>query len=246
MSSSLEFYDAERRDFERVVAAVRKIQAASPDELQSLEWLAQTIREVGLVPLADDGRAYEGEEDWINGSQQGVIQLPREFARCLLLMGETRPATFLEVGCLNGATATLATAYLHRQNPELKATTIDLYPAFIFYPEVRDLIPLRYVVGQTSHAFADQVFDAVFIDGDHSFHWAWADYTNVGRAARCCALHDIDNGAYRALPLGGVCGAWEVIRRDEGGPGIEFTEILEHPSADIFGIGIRVRREPRT
>ena len=44
---------------------------------------------------------------------------------------------------------------------------------------------------------------------------------------------------YRELQAGGVPAVWELIKRDEGG---EFTEIFEHPSRDIMGIGVRVRR----
>jgi SAM-dependent methyltransferase len=239
MSPALEAYEAEHADFARLLAAIHRIKAAPPSELLALDWLVALIREVGVVPIPEAAATYEGEEDFINASQQGVIQLPREFARWLLLLAAHRPATYLEIGCFNGATAALAAAYLQRFNPAFAATTIDLWPAFLFYPEVRELIPLRYVVGRTSYDFAGEEFDAVFIDGDHSFEWAWADYQNVGRAARICALHDVNNAPYRDLPTGGVPAVWELIKRDEPG---EFNEIFEHPSRDIMGVGVRVRR----
>jgi hypothetical protein len=241
MFSLLENYDHERADFGRLLDGVRQIQAASLSQLTSEDWLAQVIREVGLAPLPDAGRVYEGEDEWLTCSQQGVLQLPREFARYLRFVAGYRPATYLEIGTFNGATATLAAAYLHRFNPALQATTLDLFPAFIFYPQVRELVPLRYVVGQTSFAFTGERFDAVFIDGDHSFEWAWADYQNVGRPARVCAFHDVNNAAYREFVMAGVCGAWELVQREEAGPGIEFIEIFEHPSQEIMGIGIRAQ-----
>lgn len=237
---SLADYDAERADFQRLLDAIAKLQRAPLEELQSVEWLADLIRGVGVVPIPEADATYEGEADCINASQQGVIQLPREFARYLALLGARRPATYLEIGCFNGATASLAAAYLARFNPAFAATSIDVWPFFTFYGEVRGLVPLRYVVGQTSYDFAGERFDAVFIDGDHSFDWAWADYQNVGRAAPFCALHDVNNAPYRELALGGVCGVWDVIRRDEAA-GAEFTEIFEHPSRDIMGMGVIVR-----
>ncbi len=240
MSDPLEAYEIERADFARVLLGIRKIQAASLDELRSLEWLLDTIRAVGLVPIPDAETTYEGETDWLNSSQQGLIQLPREFARWLLLLAEHRPATYLEIGCFNGASASLAAAYLQRFNPAFRATTIDLWPAFVFFPEVRGLVPLRYVVGKTSFDFAGEIFDAVFIDGDHTFEWAWADYQNVGRAAKLCALHDVNNAPYRDFTMGGVCGVWDLLKRAETGPGIAFTEIFGHPSREIMGIGVRV------
>jgi hypothetical protein len=239
MSPSLEAYKAERADFERVLGAIHRIRAATEAELLSLDWLTELIREVGLVAIAESVENYEGEEAYINASQQGVIQIPREFARMLQLFAAQRPATYFEVGCYNGATASLATAYLQRFNPAFQATTIDLWPTFIFYHLVRDLLPLRYCVGKISYDFADQRFDAVFIDGDHSFEWAWADYQNVGRQARICAFHDVNHAPYRELQAGGVPAVWELIKRDEGG---EFTEIFEHPSREIMGIGVRLQR----
>lgn len=238
---SLNPYDVERTDFARVIGAVRKLQAAREEELHSYDWLVAVIREVGLVPIPEYAATYEGEEDFVNASQQGVIQLPREFARYLQLVAAHRPATYLEIGTFNGATACLAAAYLQRFNPAFSATTVDLWPGFLFHAEVKRMLPLRYEVGSTSYDFASERFDAVFIDGDHSFDWAWADYQNVGRAARVCALHDVNNAPYRELPLGGVCGLWDLLRREETA-GAEFVEIFEHPSREIMGIGVRICR----
>jgi len=201
----------------------------------------EVIREVGLVPIPEAEATYEGEQDFINASQQGLIQLPREFAHWLLLAAERRPATYLEIGCFNGATACIATAFLQRFNSAFAATTIDLWPTFVFHHLVGDLIPLSYVVGKTSYEFRNQAFDAVFIDGDHSFEWAWADYQNVGRSAGVCALHDVRNAPYREMPMGGVCGVWELLRREEA-QDAKFVEIFEHPSREIMGIGVRLRK----
>ncbi|MEQ1861028.1 MAG: class I SAM-dependent methyltransferase [Chthoniobacteraceae bacterium] len=232
-------FAAERADFARVLAAMRAIQAAPLDALRSPDWLADRIREAGLVPIPEAATTYAGEEDFINGTQQGLIQLPREFARWLLLLGEQKPASYLEIGCFNGATISLAAAVLRRFVPDARVATCDVFPAFIFHEEANALTPIEYRVGRTSYDFRGEKFEAVFIDGDHSFEWAWADYVNVGRAARLCALHDVHNAPYRELHLGGVCGAWERMKAEEGG---ELIEIFEHPTAEIMGIGVRVRR----
>lgn len=242
-SAALESYEQERADFARVVAGIRRIQAATEAQLASTDWLVDVIREVGLVPIPDAASTYEGEEDYLNGSQQGLIQIPREFARWLQLVAEHRPARYLEIGCFNGASASLAAAYLARFHPSFEAVTIDVWPGFVFCEEIRDLVPLRYEVPRTSFDLRGEKFDAVFIDGDHSFDWAWADYRNVGRAARVCGLHDVNNAPYRQLPMGGVCGVWELLKRDESGAGVTFTEIFEHPSRELLGIGVRVRAD---
>ena len=105
---SLEGYDLERADFARVLNGARKIASASTAELQSVDWLVEMIREVGLVPIPEAEITYEGEQDFINGTQQGLIQVPREFACWLTTLGEQKPSSYLEIGCFNGATATIA------------------------------------------------------------------------------------------------------------------------------------------
>ena len=237
-SSLLDSYEVERADFERVLNGARAIAAASEDELRSIDWLVAMIREVGLVPIPDAEVTYEGEQDYINGTQQGLIQVPREFACWLTVLAEHRPSSYLEIGCFNGATATIAGAYLRRFVPEARIVTCDVFPGFVFYEEARKVVPLEYVVGRTSYDLRSQSFDAVFIDGDHSFEWAWADYINVGRPARICAFHDVNNAPYREMHLGGVCAVWEKVKKTEGG---HFLEFFEHPSREIMGIGVRLK-----
>lgn len=239
--ASLEAYDAERADFERVLGAVRQFQAAPIESLHDLEWVYGVVRSVGLAALFPSEEIYSDEAGFMNASHQGITQYPREFARWLVLLGGATVNSYIEIGCYNGATACLATAYLHRLNPSLRAVTVDVIPWFFFHPLVRDVIPLDYQVAKTSYDFQGQVFDAVFIDADHSFPWALADFRNVGERARLCGIHNVksrhflDNEA-----LGGVTAAWELIKRDFGGPDIEFIELFDHPG-EYFGIGVRIR-----
>jgi hypothetical protein len=236
----LESYDAERSDFQLVLNAMERIAGAAKEQLLDLDWLHETVCSVGLGFLMP-ADVYADKSDLMNGSRQGIIQYPLEFARWLRLLAGCHIASYLEIGCHNGGTACLAAAYLSRFHPDFRATTIDIAPGFLFHSLVRESLPLDYRVGATSCALRGQNFDAVFIDGDHSFAWAWADYENVGRAARVCGFHDIRNAAYRdGLDLGGVPAVWELVKRQEGGPGIRFVEIDEHPG-QVFGIGVRMR-----
>jgi hypothetical protein len=51
MSPSLESFDAERADFELVLAAIGKVQAASDAALRDLDWIHEWVCSVGLAPL---------------------------------------------------------------------------------------------------------------------------------------------------------------------------------------------------
>ncbi len=239
-SELLESYEAQRADFERTLTAIRAISSATIADLQSLDWLVRLIREVGLVPIPEAERTYAEDAEYLNSSTLGVIQLPREFARYLLLLGEHRPERYLEIGTFNGVTASLAAAYLSRFQPKLRAVTVDVYPHFLFYSQVKPLLPcLEYAVPRTSFDFREEIFDAVFIDGDHSFEWAWADYQNVGSRAAICAMHDVNNAPYREMQFGGVPAVWQLIKKSE--PTAAFHEIFEHPSEALMGIGVRVQ-----
>ena len=244
-SSNLDFA-AERADFERVLEAARSLQRASLDSLGSLDWLADIVRHAGLVPIPEYAYTYEGESEFINGSQQGLIQLPREFARWLLLLGEMRPSSYLEIGTFNGATATLAAAYLRRFVPDARVVTCDLFPHFIFQHAATAVVPLEYAVPRTSFDFRDQTFEAVFIDGDHSFEWAWADYLNAGQRARLCGIHDVQNAPYRDLHLGGVCGVWDRVIAEESNPHASHHVFSEHSSGRVMGLGVRRLATPST
>lgn len=242
-SPSLEQWNAERADFARVLAAIRTIQSAPPDALLDLAWIEDVICSVGLGILMPPEEIYADKGHLVNGSHQGVTQYPLEFARWLRLLADERPATYLEIGCYNGGTACLATAYLHRFNPQLRALTIDLTPWFLFHAEAAQLLPLEYQVGVNSYQLRDRTFDAVFIDGDHSFEWAWADYQNVGRNARVCGIHDVNNEwMFQNFSLGGCTATWRWLKETEGAPDIEFLEFFDHPADNIFGIGVRRRR----
>jgi hypothetical protein len=240
---TLEAYDAERADFERVLGAIRQFQAAPVEQLHDLGWVSDVVGSVGLSALFPPEEIYADQAGLMNSSHQGITQYPREFARWLLLLGGAPVSSYLEIGCYNGATACLATAYLHRLNPRLRAATVDVTPWFFFHHLVQELIPLEYHAGKTSFHFREEVFDAVFIDGEHSFPWALADFRNVGAAARFCGIHDVKSRHFlESEPLGGVTGVWELIKRDTAGPGIEFLEFFDHPG-EHFGIGVRVQRE---
>ena len=239
---SLEAYGVDRADFERVVDAIREFQTAPIAGLHDLEWVYGIVCSVGLAILFPAEEIYADEAHLMNASHQGITQYPREFARWLVLLGECNVSSYLEIGSYNGATACLATAYLCRLNPAVRAVTADITPWFFFHPLIQDLIPLEYCAGKTSYDFRGQTFDAVFIDGDHSFPWALADFRNIGENARICGIHDVKSRYFlENEPLGGVTAVWELIKRDCGSPSIEFIELFDHP-AEYFGIGVRIRR----
>lgn len=236
-----ESYDAERADFARLLEAIRLAGEAPLATMRELDWIEQYVSLPGLTPLHPAEEIYQDQAHLMNASHQGMTQYPREFARWLRLLADRPLKTYLEIGCFTGHTACLAAAYLRRFHPEIRIITIDIWPWFLFERDVRGILPVEYRLGKTSFDVRDEHFDAVFIDGDHSFEWAWADYRNVGRGAGICGIHDISGVDFlKNRSLGGVATVWDIIVRDESDPGVEFHEFCDHPAGDCFGIGVRI------
>jgi predicted O-methyltransferase YrrM len=238
----LDRHDAERRDFQRLLDVLEAIRQAPLHELQRPDAVVGWIGQIGLCPLIDSERAYGVHFPLVNGSRQGLAQWPEEFAQWLILLSSQKIKSYLEIGTFNGATACLAAAYLERFQPDFRLTTVDIEPYFSFYDQVRERCPVERIVRRTSFDFAGCAFDAVFIDGNHSYEWAWADYDNVGRHARVCGFHDVFTLPYTHEPTGGCPTAWQRVIREEGTlPGVRILEFSGHPQKNTFGIGVRLR-----
>lgn len=154
------------------------------------------------MAIAESVENYEGEEAHINASQQGVIQYPREFARCLQLFAEQRPASYFEVGCYNGATASLATAYLQRFNPPSRrrpstsgrpsssttscAISFRCATAWARFPTTS-----RTSVSTRSSSMATTALNGL------------GRIIKTSDAMPCiCAVHDVNHAPYRERPAG--------------------------------------------
>lgn len=238
MDVSLEAYDQERADFEKVLDGVRAIQSAPIEKLRDPEFLAAIIRRVGLVPIPAADETYGDDDEFINASSQGLIQIPLEFARYLALLADFKINRYIEVGCYTGGTVCLTAALLARFNPNVEVVALDIAPTFLFFHEARKLLPLRYEVGKSSFDFRDEKFDGCLIDANHTFDWCFFDYENVGRDSAICGLHDIFNEPYLDLSGGGVPAFWELLASRQRREGFDYVEISEHHARNVMGIGV--------
>lgn len=221
------------KKLERVI---REIENTETEKLADGAFLEAKIRQIGL---RHDGRGLYGDDGRdMNFLAPGLWQIPGQLAGAMALLARHRIASFLEVGTADGFTFSFMAACLLRLNPGLKATTIDINPNPASSSRIAFAAPVEFVVGKTSDAFAERVFDLVFIDGNHSYEWVVRDYQNVGRQARVCMFHDINDQ---------LCGEqsvprfWKELKVAESGRA-DFHEFLFHSSSDkVMGIGIRIR-----
>ena len=197
--------------------------------------IVEIIRQIGL---RNDSRDLYGHDTrYMNSTMEGLYQIPRQLAKAMLLLSRHDIRTFLEVGTEAGYTASILTAYLYRFNSELEAVTIDPWSKFTAYERVRSLIPIEFR-SCASAELRGKVFDCVLIDGDHSYRGVREDYENVGRHARICMFHDI-NDAF--VGFDNVPRFWkELAASDHHGQMHEFLDCT--PGRNIMGIGVHVAR----
>lgn len=158
--------------------ALKRIDAAPLDHLLSVPFVEHIICDVGVLT---DNRPLYGDYYPFSNSY-GMLQSPFELSRFLIWLSDKSIKTYVEVGLHYGTTWNVITAYLRRFGLT-KSYGIDPHKPVhaLWYDE------MEYLKGTTyDHKLT---CDLVFIDGDHRYDWAEADYANT--SARLYAFHDI-------------------------------------------------------
>lgn len=162
----------------------------------------------------------------------GMLQQPEQLAKALIYLSDFKIKTYLEVGTFWGSTCTFISLYLAKFNPDLKVLGIDNFHDFNqSLLELSGRIEFRKC---TTNDLKGQSFDLCFIDADHSYKGVSTDYENVGKYAKICMFHDIqDEFVVKDRDKAGSKKHWNEIRN---GKEVEF---LEHPDGKkAMGIGI--------
>ena len=229
------------QEISKLIRVINALQNADLDNLIYPDFVANQIRSAGLV--FDHRNLYGSDNQYMNCGHEGLWQMPIQLAKCLVHLTNYRINSAIEVGTWSGWTISLMTAYLLRFNPNLSVLTVDTGDAFGFASSVIiQLLPISVHVG-TAQDFAGQAFDLAFIDGDHSYASCRGDYEAIGRIAKICMLHDINDKYVASHPAndGGVPRFWrELTYKME--PDSARYEFLDHSEGDsVMGIGLLVR-----
>jgi hypothetical protein len=179
---------------------------------------------------ADDRGNYYGEKYKDHLSFEGGLwQMPEELADLMVFLSDKKIESFLNIGTFNGLTFNLLSDFLYSFGCK-KCITIDPHN---YNPPIDERFEYLTL---TSDNFKDQVFDLVFIDGDHSYNGVKKDYENVGRLAKYCIFHDIDDDfvRYGINNDGGVPRFWEEIKNEK-----KYMEFIDNSKPiKVMGIGI--------
>lgn len=176
-----------------------------------------------------------------------VWQYPNQFSKYLLLISSLDIRSYIEIGCRWGGTFVLTTEYLTKLHPLTKSVATDIIDS-----------PVKEYCAQTSNCqflrmdshseefktfMAENSFDLVFIDGDHSYEGVKQDFWISKNSGRAFVFHDIVNSE-----CPGVIRFWNELKEQEDDTytfyefNDQYEEVLERTGRAFLGIGVAVRK----
>jgi hypothetical protein len=209
------------------------IQNLSVEDLAKPQVVADLIRAFGIVQW---GPAVFGDEERFKNQfteMAGIYQTPPQMAAALVYLSKFKIETYCEIGVFQGGNFIFVTEYLKRFNPELQGVALD--PTDFLNPQIKQIIdtePHLSFLANTSKRIEGWKFDLCMIDGDHSEFWVNEDWNNLGKFAKICMIHDINENSCPAVRM-----FWNSIKK---GQWAEFVSPLP-----LQGIGIIVNEEKK-
>lgn len=230
-----------------------QIREADLDVLRDQDRLTKIILSLGLF-FPD--RAKHVPESWWGRCNRGlhIWQGPEQFADYLIHLSTRKIGSYLEIGCGAGGTFATTVEYLRRFNGDVEAFALDNYQMAVTKAKahiIKDYVAFnknaRFVPCDRADLFKyvkERVFDHVFIDADHTYRSARADWEFIRPYAKSVGFHDI-----RTFP--GVAILWQLIKQRH--PEYTYKEFCRVPETDfhqhsmtaaeneylrIFGIGL--------
>jgi cephalosporin hydroxylase len=216
------------------VAVQNLIRLLPLETLKDEEIVLNLIRAFGIVQWGTP--VFGEDEQWKNtsGDMAGIYQTPGQLAKALIYLSQFKIQSYCEVGVFQGGNFLFVSEYLKRFNPDIQCTGVD--PSDYLNPEIRSMIEqsgfMKFFAGTSETIGNENSFDLVFLDGDHSDEWITKDYNNLGKQAKICMMHDIQE---TSCP--DVVAFWERLKSTVKKKIVK--EFLEHKaSVPLQGIGI--------
>lgn len=212
-----------------IIVVRNLIRCLDLESLRNAEVVVNLVRAFGIMPW---GTKTTGPEvDFIGKEGAAIGQTPDQIAKALVYLSQFKIDSFCEIGVMHGGNFLFCSEYLRRFNPSIQCLGVD--PTNYLDPEIREIIEREMWLtfkSVTSDGIASMAFDFVFIDADHTAPWPAKDYENVGRHAKICGFHDLQDPLWPD-----VAAFWATLK----GAKKEKLEFLDDPSGcSTHGIGI--------
>ncbi len=238
LAARTEWYS--RKCDQKLSSVLDQIATADLEQLRQRDIVQGFIEQIGLA--RDTRGIYGGAKEFMNPIPRGFWQIPRQLAEFSVLLSRYEIESFVEVGTFTGYTFAFLMGYLTRFNPRLIGTTIDIKDCRSVKPLVANRFNAEFIIGR-SQDFAPRPLDLCLIDGDHSLAAVSADFERIGRGAKLCAFHDINDQLVGSYPPnnGGVPKFWQQLKAQITDR--EFHEFLYQSRGDrVMGLGLLVDR----
>ncbi len=225
-----------QRDIEKALRVVRRILRCSDEEFHSRSFLLKSLAEYGIPLMSSD--VFSPWLSAMNPSGFGALQFPTEFVDFLRVAAKLGIKSAVEIGAYRGGSAYFMAAVLQRANPEAALKLVDVQDKLVGFEEFVQVLNIEKAIPRSSDDLSGEVFDLVFIDGDHTYKGVIRDFANLGKYARkAVAFHDIHGHEFDNQE-GGTVRAWCELKEQ-----LRTTHAVyefAHSGVRSLGIGLAV------
>lgn len=220
------------------LAIIKEILAADDSEVTDYDWMLDKVIRYGCFCFESDNW-YKKDREY-NWAVYGLQQVPEEFAAFCNFLSGIKVSTAAEVGVYRGRSAFFICAVLARKNPGLVYNMIDIFDRIDDFVLFKEVLPqLNKCIPSDSDDHAEEKYDFVFIDADHSYDASINDFNKLGQYTTVItAFHDIYAHEYDH-ENGGTVRMWQEV--------LERTSDCDHKVFSIYpnkwmGIGCVIHK----
>jgi hypothetical protein len=225
-----------RRDTEKGVRVVERVLGCSDEEFCSRSFLLKSLLEYGIPLMSSD--IFGPWVTAMNPSGFGALQFPTEFVDFLRVIAKLGIKSSLEIGSFRGGSAYFMAAVLQRASPDATLRLVDVHDSLVGFEAFAQVLNIEKAMPMSSDDFSGEVFDFVFIDGDHTYKGVIRDFANLGKYARkAVAFHDIHGHEFDDQE-GGTVRAWNEVKAQLRGTHAVYE--FAHSATRSLGIGLAV------
>lgn len=212
-----------------IIAVQNLIRCLDLESLKNPEVVANLVMAFGIMPWGP--KTTGPEMIFINQTGAAIGQTPDQIAKALVYLSKFKINSFCEIGVMHGGNFLFCSEYLRRFNPDIQCLGVD--PTNYLDSEIQEIIEKGIWLtfkSVTSDGIAGMAFDFVFIDANHNKPWPAKDWENIGRYAKICGFHDLQDPLWPD-----VATFWTTLKCVKK----EKVEFLDDPSGcKTHGIGI--------